>query len=205
MPLISIFLIGAGYWARSDDIDQIMETLTIRGGRKRIPSFALGRDALITVIRYSKPGLYYAIVNSDKEGQEGCHWMSVYWQKSRTDPVKVRIVDSLATRQFVRLIQRECWVAGYEVIGAEFMGWQRDGWKCGFYSIFNIFVAMWSGEADIRRLPVTKMPSAFVDLSLTIINRRRANRRDVTLKTTQQIALLRGVVDGLAEDIARRG
>ena len=85
------------------------------------------------------------------------------------------------------------------------MGWQRDGWKCGFYSIFNIFVAMWSGEADIRRLPVTTMPSAFVDLSLTIINRRRANRRDVTLKTTQQIALLRGVVDGLAEDIARRG
>ena len=130
--------------------------------------------------------------------------MSVYWLKTKADPVKVRIIDSLSTKQYATKVTRECFRAGIEVVGTEVMGWQRDGWKCGFYSIFNIFVAMWAGMMDIDRIPVTKMPPAFVGLSLAIINRKRAKCKDMTLTIRQRNALLQGEVDGLTYYVERR-
>ena len=59
-----------------------------------------------------------------------------------TVPVTVWIVDNLQTKQFATKAKRECFRAGYKVVGMEIMGWQRDGWKYGFNSNFNVFVAM---------------------------------------------------------------
>ena len=144
-------------------------------GRPSQMKAALSADEFVSVMPTWSPGVWGTIVNTDKAGEKGTHWVVVIvkldhdagTRKERLalDPVEdvrgiVRIIDPLPgafafANPLVTLIRER---TGLHVRPVENMRWQRDEWSCGYFSLYALVSAPRPLALDAQ---MEKMPRDF--------------------------------------------
>lgn len=104
-------------------------------------------------------GLGLAIVNTADNNRGGEHWILVLWCEVQGD-VKVHVVDPMQEALLCEPVLANLRAGGFDVT-ATGVGFQRDGWRCGYYSLFMAWGVTRLGASRFEEVILYKMPPTF--------------------------------------------
>ena len=132
----------------------------------------LACDAFVRTMPTWAAGTWGVIVNTDCEKFPGTHWVLVivelkgkarpFRERRSLDPRSlqgiVRIVDPLDGSLAIPLADLTRARTGLQVGPIESMRWQRDDWRCGYFSLYALITAP---RPLVITTPVIPMPTSF--------------------------------------------
>ena len=146
----------------------------------------MAADEVVAQINRLSPGIHTAIVNTEAQraASGGVHWVFLFWEKSLDISgdmqVEVAVYEPCARSMctgLMRLLQEE---SAWHIREVECLGWQRDGWTCGYLALFAVFHASNTMVSCLDEINPVRMPDGFPKLALEMLKLYRAEKKSVT-------------------------
>jgi hypothetical protein len=174
-----------GYWLGTWDLDAVLGIIGMPPGWEY--GGTLGRNELVPQVKGMRDGKFIAIVNTDRRRCRGggVHWVVAVWSNSKSQVV-IQFFDPRTTVSLCAPLER-CVRGqnGWQLLDTLAMEWQRDGWRCGYFTLYAVAFAE-VGENNPSGVGLRKMPDNFPQLVYRLLGLERVWKRGQPIRLTKE-------------------
>jgi hypothetical protein len=183
-------VLGVNDWLNWSDLT----AMGVMFGLDTLFERVVAKDELVQLVMDSQRDGYWrrCVVNTQNRNRGGVHWVTVYYRLRRaTKGAEAIVVDTLRSNGHSVSVHKLLCDGNVTVPdGVIVLGWQKDGWSCGYLSFYLAAPpftcnADFAGSVEALKKHCKKMPPWFPEVVRCLVMAERRHRRGAAIVLTQ--------------------